>query len=311
MKKKLPIIVITLIFILGVGILSYPLISSAINNFSVRNDASAYMEEAKKLDTSELEDMLAEAEKYNNSLTSNIILTDPFDEEAYEKIGANYEQTLNTDAKGLIGYVDIPKINVYLPIYHGTSEETLSKGAGHLENTSLPIGGKSTHSVISAHSAFPTETFFDYLTDMQEGDVFYIHVLTRTLKYQVDKISVVLPENTSDLHITRGEDYVTLLTCTPYSVNTHRLLVRGTRVPYSPDESDGSAVSVLSMGGDGIFFMGYKIPYLIAGLIIGGFILLVVLVVLLIVKRNKRRARKSAEEKTKPESIIGDNRGGD
>ncbi|MGN0454137.1 MAG: class C sortase [Ruminococcus sp.] len=311
MKKKLPIIVITLIFILGVGILSYPLISSAINNFSVRNDASAYMEEAKKLDTSEIEAMLAEAEKYNNSLTSNIILTDPFDEEAYEKIGANYEQTLNTDAKGLIGYVDIPKINVYLPIYHGTSEETLSKGAGHLENTSLPIGGKSTHSVISAHSAFPTETFFDYLTDMQEGDVFYIHVLTQTLKYQVDKISVVLPENTSDLHITRGEDYVTLLTCTPYSVNTHRLLVRGTRVPYSPDEPDGSAVSVLSMGGDGIFFMGYKIPYLIAGLIIGGFILLVVLVVLLIVKRNKRRARKSAEEKPKSESIIGDNKGGD
>lgn len=311
MKKKLPIIVITLIFILGVGILSYPLISSAINNFSVRNDASAYMEEAKKLDTSEIDAMFAEAEKYNNSLTSNIILTDPFDEEAYEKIGANYEQTLNTDAKGLIGYVDIPKINVYLPIYHGTSEETLSKGAGHLENTSLPIGGKSTHSVISAHSAFPTETFFDYLTDMQEGDVFYIHVLTQTLKYQVDKISVVLPENTSDLHITRGEDYVTLLTCTPYSVNTHRLLVRGTRVPYSPDEPDGSAVSVLSMGGDGIFFMGYKIPYLIAGLIIGGFIILVVLVVLLIVKRNKRRARKSAEEKPKSESIIGDNKGGD
>ena len=121
----------------------------------------------------------------------------------------------------------MPKINVYLPIYHGTSEEILSKGAGHLQNTSLPVGGASTHSVISAHSGYPGETFFDYLTDMKVGDEFYVHILDRTLKYEVDQIEVVLPSEINSLRIVDGEDLVTLLTCTPYGVNTHRLLVRG------------------------------------------------------------------------------------
>ena len=140
-----------------------------------------------------------------------MIITDPFDEKAFQKIGANYEKTLNIDDNGLIGYIDVPKINVYLPIYHGTSEEILSKGAGHLQNTSLPVGGASTHSVISAHSGFPGETFFDYLTDMKVGDEFYVHILDRTLKYEVDQIEVVLPSEINSLRIVDGEDLVTLV----------------------------------------------------------------------------------------------------
>ncbi len=291
MKKKLPIIAVILIFAVGVGILSYPLVSSVVNNISARNGAESYSNQVESLDTSYVDEMFARAEEYNRSLTDNIILTDPFDEEAYEKIGANYASTLDVDGKGLIGYVDIPKINVYLPVYHGTAESTLSKGAGHLEQTSLPIGGASTHSVISAHTAFPTETFFDYLTELQEGDVFYIHVLDRDLKYQVDQVEVVLPEQTRDLNIIRNEDHVTLLTCTPYSINTHRLLVRGTRVPYSEDDDNTTGQSVVSLSSGGIFFLGYRIPYWAAILSICVFVALVICIVCVALKRGKNRKK--------------------
>lgn len=126
----------------------------------------------------------------------------------------------------------VPSIDVYLPIYHGTDSESLEKGAGHLENSSLPVGGKGTHSIISAHTGLPSAKMFDNLTEVKEGDVFYIHVLNRTLAYEVDQIKVVLPENVSDLLIDKNKDYVTLVTCTPYGINSHRLLVRGTRIPY-------------------------------------------------------------------------------
>ena len=232
MKRKLAIFGIILIFIAGIGTMSYPLVSSVINNIDSRNHVEEYTKTTKQMSSEETLEMFKQAEEYNHSLTNNVIITDPFDEKAYKKIGANYENALNVDGNGLIGYIDIPKINVYLPIYHGTAEAILAKGAGHLQNTSLPIGGESTHSVISAHTAYPGETFFDYLTDMEEGDEFYIHVLDRVLKYEVDSIKVVLPEETDDLRVVKGKDYVTLLTCTPYSVNTHRLLVRGKRVEY-------------------------------------------------------------------------------
>ena len=182
MKKKLPIIGIVLIFLVGLGILSYPLISAAINNLAARNEAEEYTKVTKEMPSARQVELLESAQKYNDSLTNNVIITDPFDTEAFEKIGKAYEEALNVDGQGLIGYIDIPKINVYLPVRHSTSEDVLAHAAGHLQNTSLPIGGDSTHSVISAHSAFPTQTFFDYLTDLEEGDEFYIHVLNRTLK---------------------------------------------------------------------------------------------------------------------------------
>lgn len=297
MKRKLAILGIVLIFIAGIGTMSYPLVSSIINNIDSRNNVEEYTKTTKEMSSEKTLEMFKQAEEYNHSLTNNVIITDPFDKEAYEKIGANYEKTLNVDGNGLIGYIDIPKINVYLPIYHGTTEDILAKGAGHLQNTSLPIGGESTHSVISAHTAYPGETFFDYLTDMEEGDEFYVHVLDRVLKYEVDSIKVVLPEETDDLRVIKGEDHVTLLTCTPYSVNTHRLLVRGKRVEYDDSKYITTGASAASFGDDGIFFLGYKVPYWAAAMIIVGFIALVVIIVIIRLKRTKKKKRYSDNEK--------------
>ena len=302
MKRKLAIFGILLIFIAGVGVMSYPLVSSVINNIDSRNHVEEYTKTTKQMSSEETLEMLKQAEKYNHSLTNNVIITDPFDKEAYEKIGADYEDALNVDGNGLIGYIDIPKINVYLPIYHGTTEDILAKGAGHLQNTSLPIGGESTHSVISAHTAYPGETFFDYLTDMEEGDEFFVHVLDRVLKYEVDSIKVVLPEETDDLRVVKGEDYVTLLTCTPYSVNTHRLLVRGKRVEYDDSKYITTGASAASFGDEGIFFLGYKIPYWAAALIIVGFIAIVVIIVIICLKRSKKKKRYT--DKNKDEDIT-------
>ena len=302
MKRKLAIFGILLIFIAGVGVMSYPLVSSVINNIDSRNHVEEYTKTTKQMSSEETLEMLKQAEKYNHSLTNNVIITDPFDKEAYEKIGADYEDALNVDGNGLIGYIDIPKINVYLPIYHGTTEDILAKGAGHLQNTSLPIGGESTHSVISAHTAYPGETFFDYLTDMEEGDEFFVHVLDRVLKYEVDSIKVVLPEETDDLRVVKGEDYVTLLTCTPYSVNTHRLLVRGKRVEYDDSKYITTGASAASFGDEGIFFLGYKIPYWAAALIIVGFIAIVVIIVIICLKRSKKKKR--YYDKNKDEDIT-------
>lgn len=291
MKRKLAIFGIIFIFVAGIGVMSYPLVSSVINNIDSRNHVEEYTKTTKQMSSEETLEMFKRAEEYNQSLTNNVIITDPFDEKAYKKIGANYENALNVDGNGLIGYIDIPKINVYLPIYHGTTDKILAKGAGHLQNTSLPVGGESTHSVISAHTAYPGETFFDYLTDMQEGDEFYVHVLDRVLKYEVDIIKVVLPEETDDLRVIRGEDHVTLLTCTPYSINTHRLLVRGKRVAYDDSKYITTGASAASFGGDGIFFLGYKIPYPVAALIVVGFVALVVIIVIISLRRSKKKKR--------------------
>lgn len=286
MKRFLPIIAIVLIFVVGLGILCYPLISSVINNIGIRNEAKIENEKIENIGDDRIATLMKEAEDYNKSLLGKIILTDPFDEEAYASIGANYEESFNVNEDGLIGFVEIPKINVYLPIYHGTSTEVLSRGAGHLQNTAFPIGGPDTHCVISAHTAFPTETFFDYLTDMKEGDYFFMHVLNRVLTYQVDQIKVVDPDDTHDLYVQEGRDLVTLLTCTPYSINSHRLLVRGTRVA-DVDPEDITSVS----GGDNYFFiLGYKITYLMAAIVIIAFLAVVGGVVFLAIRLRKNKA---------------------
>lgn len=290
MKKKLPIIAIILIFIIGLGIMSYPLVSSMINNSKFKDGMNDYTETVKKLDKKDNTKLFKSAKKYNHSLTQTSIITDPFDEEAYKAIGAHYNDVLNVDGKGLIGYVVVPRIDVNLPIYHGSSKKVLEKGAGHLQNTSMPIGGKSTHAVISAHTGFPDQTFFDNLTDLVKGDIFYIKVLDKTLAYKVDQIKVVLPEDTNDLRIIPNEDHVTLLTCTPYGINTHRLLVRGVRTKYVPEEVAKNKLVKQAPFEKCFYFLGYKIPYWVAGAVIGGFVLLAVIIVLISVRKNKKKS---------------------
>lgn len=154
----------------------------------------------------------------------------------------------------------------------------------------MPIGGKSTHAVISAHTGFPDQTFFDNLTDLVKGDIFYIKVLDKTLAYKVDQIKVVLPEDTNDLRIIPNEDHVTLLTCTPYGINTHRLLVRGVRTKYVPEEVAKNELVKQAPFEKCFYFLGYKIPYWVAGAVIGGFVLLVVIIVLIAVRKNKKKS---------------------
>lgn len=299
LKRALPIILVVVIFLTGVAVLVYPLISSVINNVNTRNEAAEYFEKANKTNDDEIDRLFQEAYNYNQALLNTVILTDPFDPESYEKIEVKYRETFNTNEAGLIGYIDIPKINVYLPIFHGTSLDVLSKGAGHLENTAFPVGGKNTHSVISAHTAYPTETFFDYLTDLKEGDMFFVHVLNQTLQYKVDQIKVVLPDNTKDLHVEKGRDLLTLLTCTPYSINTHRLLVRGERVqPYIPGKEEG--MKSLKTDSQYIYFMGYKISYFTMALAIGIFIFFVVGVVALIQLIRRRSEKHNLQKKGAP-----------
>ena len=290
MKKKLPIIAIILIFVIGLGIMSYPLVSSMINNSNFREGMNDYTQAVKEIKKEDYSKFFADANKYNKSLTTTSIITDPFDEKAYKAIGARYNNVLDVDGKGLIGYVVVPRIDVNLPIYHGSSKKVLENGAGHLRNTSMPIGGKSTHAVISAHTGFPDQTFFDNLTDLVKGDVFYIKVLDKTLAYKVDQIKVVLPEDTNDLRIIPGEDHVTLLTCTPYGINTHRLLVRGVRTKYVPEEVAKNKVVKQAPFEKCFYFLGYKISYWTAGAIIGGFVLLVVIIVLIAVRKNKKKS---------------------
>ena len=246
------------------------------------------------MDKKERNELFKEAEEYNRKLISTVLLTDPFDEATYEKIEDYYRRTFNVNEDGLIGYIEIPKIDVFLPIYHGTSKEVLERGAGHLENTSFPVGGASTHSVISAHSAFPTRTFFDYLTEIKKGDKFIVHVLDELLTYQVDQIKVVEPDETRDLYVADGKDYVTLLTCTPYSINTHRLLVRGTRVANDADLIEPVG-RIVSQKEGSVYLLGYRINYFFAAVGIAAFVGAVTLITVLIIRRRRRKKRAHKE----------------
>lgn len=232
MKKIVPIIIIVLLFLGGAGMVLYPVVSSWYMNLHQGQVVADYDEEAAKLSQEQIEEELEKARKYNESLLGNVVLTDPFDAEALDEQNTDYEDLLNIGGDGVMGSIEVPSQDIYLPIYHGTSSESLEKGAGHLQNSSLPVGGKGTHAVISGHTALPTAEMFNNLSEVKEGDVFYIHVLGQTLAYEVNQIKVVLPEDISDLLIDKNEDYVTLVTCTPYGINSHRLLVRGTRIPY-------------------------------------------------------------------------------
>lgn len=233
-KKKRNLLLLLaplLLFAAGAGIFLYPAISNYLAERQQTEVIHTYQAKVNEMDQAEIDAAWQEAVVYNENLAGDPV-HDPFIMGSGYVLPDNYEEVLNVDGDGVMGYIDIPKIDVYLPIYHGTSEEVLAEGAGHLEMTALPIGGENRHSVISAHRGLPSAELFTRLDEMEAGDQFYIHVLDQTLAYEVDQIEVILPEELSLLQPEEDKDLVTLLTCTPYAVNTHRLLVRGTRVPY-------------------------------------------------------------------------------
>lgn len=238
MKKKAGNLVICIIFLAGLSLLLYPFVANQWNNYRQKQLISNYEQVVSEKEAAEGIDYDAErkkAEDYNEALLP-CVLPDSFALAESSGVDPVYMNTLNIAGDEMMGSVEIPKINIKIPIYHTTEEEVLNKGAGHLEGSSLPVGGANTHAVISAHRGLPSASLFTDLDQMKVGDHFLLHVLDETLCYEVDKISVVKPEDTTALAVEDGQDLVTLLTCTPYGVNTERLLVRGHRVPYVEEE---------------------------------------------------------------------------
>lgn len=224
-----------LVFAAGAGIFLYPAVSNFLAERAQTNVIRSYQAAVDESNRQKLEEEWQKAEEYNENLAGDPV-HDPFVMGSGYVLPDNYEEVLNLNGDGVMGYLEIPRIDVELPIYHGTSEEVLEKGAGHLEATALPIGGKNRHPVISAHRGLPSAELFTRLDEMEIGDWFYLSVLDETLAYEVDKITVIEPEKLEFLTPEENRDLLTLLTCTPYGVNTHRLLVRGTRVPYEETE---------------------------------------------------------------------------
>ena len=226
MKNRIINIAIALIFLIGLSLLLYPTVSDFYNSRHQSHVITDYIKEIDDLDEKTYQSFMEAAQTYNEKLRKK---QDRFtlNEEEQEA----YYQQLSIDYSSVMGYIEISKINCKLPIYHGTDESVLQVGAGHLEGTSLPIGGKGTHCVLSGHRGLPSAKLFSDLDQMVEGDKFVLYVLNEKLTYQVDQILIVEPENMGPLAIDENQDYCTLVTCTPYGVNTHRLLIRGTRIP--------------------------------------------------------------------------------
>lgn len=234
-KKKQSNWFFKLIFVLGFLILMYPQVSRLYYRVQSTQEVAAFEEGKAALSDEEIKKRMALARDFNDSLV-NQNMEDPYSKARHERGRAAYAHMLEIHEQ--IGHIQIPTIDLDIPIRAGTSEEVLQTSAGHLEGTSLPIGGNSTHTVITAHSGLPTAKLFTDIRDLKEGDRFYIHNIAETLAYEVDQIKVVEPSNFEDLLIVPGHDYATLLTCTPIGINSHRLLVRGHRVPYDKAVDD-------------------------------------------------------------------------
>ena len=233
LKKNFVNILICVIGLVGAGLLAYPSVADWWNSFHQSRAVAAYAQAVSEMDEETYDRLLGEAEAYNRKLAETGILWTMSKKQMKE-----YDALLNINDTGIMGYIDIPKINIQLPIYHGTDEAVLQIAIGHIAGSSLPIGGKSTHCIVSGHRGLPSAKLFTDIDKMSEGDVFTMTVLDRTVTYEVDQVRIVEPTNLSDLQIVEGKDYCTLVTCTPYGINTHRLLVRGHRIANLNGDAD-------------------------------------------------------------------------
>ena len=232
----------SLILLAALLLAMYPIISNFINERYKSNVITDYEELAEEIESREQNEMLEAARLYNMTLVPGIQTSETeaiFTEEQLRAAAESYYDILMVRPDGMMGYIEIPSISVYLPIYHSTSDAILERGIGHLVGTSLPVGGESTHAVLSGHSGMARDRMFTDLEDVEVGDVFYIHVLDEALAYQVYDIQVVLPEEVERLTVMRGRDLVSLVTCTPFGINTHRLIVTGERIPYDAEDDSG------------------------------------------------------------------------
>lgn len=274
-----------LVVLAGIALLLYPTVSNFLIERNASHVVQRYGEAVEVMSDEERQAILDAARAYNAALaqqegvaSEEVDGTPPASPEEREQVLASYDDVLNLDGNGLMGYISIPRIDVTLPIYHGVDERVMQQAVGHVEGTSLPVGGASTHAVLSGHRGLPSAKLFTDLDQMREGDVFYIRVLEEVHAYQVDGIETVLPDETESLAIVPGEDRVTLVTCTPYGINSHRLLVHAHAIPYTAEMED----EVGKPGG----FINIPLPYLL--LIIALVVIAVALAVLRL--RVSRRA---------------------
>lgn len=265
---------------MALGLTLYPVISNYVNQKYASEIFTAYQEVIAQTDNTVLLQERGKAIAYNQTLIPRTGSDGSYTQEALQSASGEYNSMLNLAGDGIMGYIEIPKINVHLPIYHGTGDSSLSKGVGHLLGSSLPVGGESTHSILSGHSGMVSQTMFTDLEQLGIGDVFYLYVLGDVLAYQVMEINTVLPSDTSLLGIWEGEDCCTLVTCTPYGVNTHRLLITGSRIPY--EEAEQITVQMEVEDSTGSHWMQYYLRGLEIGLaVVAGFLVAALLLFLL------------------------------
>ena len=300
MKKLISKIVICIMFLAGLSLLLYPFVSNQWNSYRQEQLISSYDSQvAQKEETGQI-DYQAQwdrANAYNEELLPSILPDSFAIAEASDEPDPDYMDSLNLNGDGMMGYVAIPKIDIRIPIYHTVKEEVLEKAAGHLEGSSLPAGGESTHAVISAHRGLPSAALFTDLDKLVEGDHFLLYILDDILCYQVDKISVVEPDDTKDLTVEDGQDLVTLLTCTPYGVNSHRLLVRGHRVPYEEEMMEETPTSLFTGSS---LYTSYLL-WVIVGLAVTGLFILILYIREKKVKSAGAGGRKYGKERRKKE----------
>lgn len=273
LRKHLTSILIAFLLIAGLGILMYPTVSNLVNQGMASKAITEYNTIYINTDEDSLRAIIDEADNYNKELAQNF--TGFYDESAVP----GYDEALNITGTGLMGYIDIDKINVELPIYHGVDAGVLQLGAGHIEGSSLPVGGESTHCVLSGHRGLPSAKLFTDLDKMEIGDTFTITVMDRVLTYRVDQIKIVLPNESADLMIEPGKDYCTLVTCTPYGINTHRLLVRGVRI-----DSDTSNARRVFVPNEAV-----KVDTLIVSPVIAIPLLIAIIIIVIVMERYKNK----------------------
>jgi sortase A len=287
MRRRLGNILLTLAFVVGIALLAYPSFSDWWNTFHQTRAIAGYTAKVANMDREDFDRMWAEAEAFNEYLSKKTNRFNLTQEEL-----ATYNSILDVTGTGIMGYIDIPSIKISLPIYHGTDESILQIAIGHIAGTSFPIGGEGTHAAVSGHRGLPSARLFTDIDKLQAGDKFLLQMLDRTLTYEVDQIRIVLPQELQDLEIDPYQDYVTLITCTPYGVNTHRLLVRGHRVDN--DNTDATRITADAMRFE---------PVIVAPLVAAP-ILLVLLIILLVSTSKWNRQRKRHRSKNELKSVI-------
>lgn len=286
MKRIIAIIILIVLLLIGGVIVGYPFISNYLMSLNLDSEVQTYLNSSAQMDKNQFDEEYEKAKKYNESLIGNVIIGDPFAQQTDSDTSDNYYDLLNVSDTSVMAVIDIPAIDIRYPVYHGTGNSVLDKGIGHLKNTSLPIGGKGTHSVLTGHTGYSSAKLFTDLDKLQNGDVFFITVLNETLAYKVDQIKVVDPSDTSDLKIDPDKDYITLVTCTPFGVNSHRLLVRGTRTSLAEAQKQSTDSSRIA---ESTWNDEYTYAIIIGGSVMAGILIVYFLISFIIKHRRKRK----------------------